>query len=691
MSDADLVDGDFALALGPLLVRRIESGMNKIESRTDAATIGALMVCVPLLLVELVLAAGFAASHTPSQLFVFLTFCAAVLVDAFFFCRAVGSGRLTARKAFMIVLVALIIGAAMEVLTVLGSAGSRALHTFILSKKRFALFAFVAFVLLQLISRKREKDDSKPQSIQAFVKSHQELVYVGIVAMVVAVTVTARVGAKVPFAFYVFAGVGIVAALVLFARSRLSLELTFFMVGFLSGAMLIYGAPVTTGLSWDDQIHYENAVNASYLIESQLTQTDRSFASEAVLRAQGQPAPTTDAYDTCEIDARVAELDKAYESDLASGNVLVENDTEAVFTMSSVGYTAFAAGLWLGRLLHLGFSSMVILSKLANLAVYCSVVAFAISKAPSKKALFAFVGLLPTSIFLAANFSYDSWLISFVMLGFAYYLRYAWGEAKDFSKRNIALAFAFTYIGLAVKAVYFPIIGILFLVSAERFAAPRGRAKYNAAVVALGLLVLASFALPFLFSVGGDAGDARGGADVNPGGQISFILSNPLGYAKILLTYFCTDYLTPVHSVAYSLNYAYVGSFSNALENKALLLLVGVLPAITMIGFGVTSNDKNSVMHASAISSIWTLFLSLITLVLVATALYIDFTPVGLGTVNGCQYRYILPLITPTLCIALNNRRFVLGARRGYAAIALLIAILFFALCFVCIVIPKYV
>ena len=665
--------------------------MNKIESRTGAPTIGALMVCVPLLLVELVLTAGFAASHTPSQLFVFLTFCAAVLVDAFFFCQTVVVGKVSAKKAFALVLAALVIGAAMEVLTVLGSAGNRALHTFILSKKRFALFAFVAFVLLQLISRKREKDDSKPQSIQSFVKSHQELVYVGIVAMVVAVIVTARVGAKVPFAFYVFVGVGIVAALVLFARSGLSLELTFFMVGFLSGAMLIYGAPVTTGLSWDDQIHYENAVNASYLIESQLTQTDRAFATEAVLRAQGQPAPEVDVYDADAIDAHVAELDAAYESDLASGNVLVENDTEAVFSMNSVGYTAFAAGLWLGRLLHLGFSSMVILSKLANLAVYCSVVAFAISKAPSKKVLFAFVGLLPTSIFLAANFSYDSWLISFVMLGFAYYLRYAWGEAKDFSKRNIALAFAFTYIGLAVKAVYFPVIGVFFLVSAERFEAPHGRAKYNAAVVALGLLVLASFALPFLFSVGGDAGDARGGADVNPGGQISFILSNPLVYAKILLKFFASDFLNPVKSALYAFSYAYLGDVASIMRNTNIEALVRTVPAISLLVIGAISNDEEGALHASFSGSIWTLFLALIALILVATALYVSFTPVGLDTVNGCQYRYILPLITPTLGIALNNRCFTYGARRGYATIAFLVAVLFFALCFGCIVIPKYV
>ena len=37
------------------------------------------------------------------------------------------------------------------------------------------------------------------------------------------------------------------------------------------------------------------------------------------------------------------------------------------------------------------------------------------------------------------------------------------------------------------------------------------------------------------------------------------------------------------------------------------------------------------------------------TVVLVATSLYVMFTPVAASTINGCQYRYLLPMVFPTV------------------------------------------
>ena len=36
---------------------------------------------------------------------------------------------------------------------------------------------------------------------------------------------------------------------------------------------------------------------------------------------------------------------------------------------------------------------------------------------------------------------------------------------------------------------------------------------------------------------------------------------------------------------------------------------------------------------------------------LVATSMYIAFTPVGMGTINGCQPRYMLPLFFPAMML----------------------------------------
>ena len=75
----------------------------------------------------------------------------------------------------------------------------------------------------------------------------------------------------------------------------------------------------------------------------------------------------------------------------------------------------------------------------------------------------------------------------------------------------------------------------------------------------LGLLTFASFALPYLFTVQTDAGDTRGGSDVNPLRQITFILEDPLRYGSILFNFFTTQFLSPLNSIQYGMNFAYIG------------------------------------------------------------------------------------------------------------------------------------
>lgn len=50
--------------------------------------------------------------------------------------------------------------------------------------------------------------------------------------------------------------------------------------------------------------------------------------------------------------------------------------------------------------------------------------------------------------------------------------------------------------------------------------------------------------------------------------------------------------------------------------------------------------------------------------ILVASALYISFTPVGCTTVYGCQFRYLTPLVFPftyLACVNLKNRKSIIN------------------------------
>jgi uncharacterized membrane protein len=57
--------------------------------------------------------------------------------------------------------------------------------------------------------------------------------------------------------------------------------------------------------------------------------------------------------------------------------------------------------------------------------------------------------------------------------------------------------------------------------------------------------------------------------------------------------------------------------------------------------------DKNGTKGKTVAMIIVTVSSFFVTVFLVATAMYISFTPVGLNTVLGCQYRYLIPVLFP--------------------------------------------
>lgn len=643
-----------------------------------------------VLLVELYLSLRFASHHTPAQVFVFVTFCAIALADSCFVKHLVKSERLDRKTLAIFIGLSVVVGVLLEGLTVLGSPASYFANLHDWNKRRLVVFAFAAFFVIQAGFLKKDAVNAAWLALKRDSSKRCKAMMIAVTVVAICLVVTFRVGAAQPLFFDAIAGLIVLSAIVFFARGLLALPAGFFLVAFASGSMLIYGVPITTGISWDDQIHYANALNASYLFESQMTSTDWSFSVEAIERAQGKDAPDIESFDVNAISERASKLDASYERDEAQGRTIVDKHKESIYTINEVGYIPFAVGLWIGRLLHFGFSSTVLFAKLCNLISYAFVVACAISVAPSKKTVFAFVGLMPTSLFLAANFSYDTWLISFTMLGFAFYLRYAWGSKSEFSILNIAACYVFTFVGLAVKAVYFPLIGIYLLVPRDRFSSSRQRLLYYALVILFGVYTLASFALPFLFSAGAGAGDVRGGAGVDSAGQISFILQNPVRYSGILLTFLFKDLLSPMNSHLLACNFAYLRSLGQALASTCVGEFLCCAPALSFAALGMFAGDETGAEHVCIWGSIWSFLMCLFSLVLVATALYVSFTPVGLATVNGCQTRYVIPVLVPALAVGLNNKIFRIGEKTNLIVLFLLVAIFFFTLSFAVLIFPRF-
>ena len=188
----------------------------------------------------------------------------------------------------------------------------------------------------------------------------------------------------------------------------------------------------------------------------------------------------------------------------------IEGVSTIVSQFSAVAYIPSACGLWLGRFLHLSFSMTFVLGRLFNLLSYVAIVFFAIRIIPTKKTLLTVIALLPTNIFIAANYSYDAWLISFFILGTAMVIREFSDERLLTTSRAFALFLVFL-VGLGPKAVYFPMLAILMLMPSSKFESKAQRRHFYIAGIVVALLAVATFALPLLSTKGGGSGDYRGG------------------------------------------------------------------------------------------------------------------------------------------------------------------------------------
>lgn len=267
--------------------------------------------------------------------------------------------------------------------------------------------------------------------------------------------------------------------------------------------------------------------------------------------------------------------------------------------------------------------------------IYSFVTYFGMKKLRSGKMLYAVIALLPTAVFLASNYSYDYWLNAFALYSVASVVGILQRPDYRMTFGRSAWLLASFAIALGPKAIYFPLVLLCLLVPKNRFTTRRGSRWFRFATVMVSLLVAVSFLVPYFFVTGPGIGDTRGGSDVNSVEQIAFILSNPLEYARILLT-FLAYYISVPASDGYIYLYAYLG-FPTIL---IWFLVLGALLLTTL-----TDKSESDKTVGTWRSRVLALSIFGVCIALVASALYVQYTPVGAETIAGCQARYLIPLL----------------------------------------------
>lgn len=434
---------------------------------------------------------------------------------------------------------------------------------------------------------------------------------------------------------------------------NISAPILFLVITLICGFMLSFCLPPTLFNSWDEAYHFDRCVDLRcMLFNSEKTSSDcyHSYANVDMY--------FEDIYGT------IVDL-------VAFDQVPVTTPDSTVQLYKSVGYIPSSIAMFICDIVDLNFFVMIVFAKMANILTYAFVIYAGIKRLKSGQLLFSSVCLLPTALFITASFSYDYFVTAFVAFGYAYFISELQRPNKLFTIKDGVLMLGSMVLACGPKAIYFALILPMLFMGGHKFSSKKAHKIYKIACVVAMVIALMSFVIPFITDTDASS-DLRGGADVNALEQVKFILKNPIKYAKILIK-FMGEYVSFSTASVYAGSYAYIG-FSPSIYGS---LGLGIIIFCTFL-----DRSEHDLFPRRKRLKALTLFISFAQIALVATALYVSFTPVAHTTINGCQWRYIIPVLIPFLyCIGSSkikhtiNDKFLNGVVYGALALNLFASI----------------
>ena len=184
------------------------------------------------------------------------------------------------------------------------------------------------------------------------------------------------------------------------------------------------------------------------------------------------------------------EVHKFYES-LVNG---AEGKTELVYVRTWIAkvfpplYWAQTAGVHLARIMGVGFSGLIVMGRLFNLAMYIGLVWLAIRRMPVYKTTMAAIALTPIPLQLAASFNYDTLVTALCFLFTATVFDLAYSKEKVSRRDVVILAVLAAFIAPS-KTIYILLVGICLIIPFEKFGGTK-KALINLAVIAAAAVVM---------------------------------------------------------------------------------------------------------------------------------------------------------------------------------------------------------
>ena len=326
-----------------------------------------------------------------------------------------------------------------------------------------------------------------------------------------------------------------------------------------------------------------------------------------------------------------------------------------VNTIPSV-YFLPATGITVARIMGLNSIYLVLFGRMANLILFILFGTLGIYFLPKFKEFIFLVSLLPTTIELAASYSYDAVMIS-SMIFFVSYVVFLAHEKKEFDIKDLVIVSLIAGLVLPCKMVYFPMLLMLFSIPLYKFKF-RGKVdgkikKENiafflaSAVVVLLSWVFAMYLVNRATVVGYSTSTT---SSLEWAGEesytIGYLLHNKLKAVKLFYNTLLLQ-LEYYHKTMFG---AYLGHADDVVGIPYigfLVLNIGIIFSV----FGETK-EKQLLVKERVLTGISIFFV----IFLVLLSMLIAWTPISSEFIEGVSGRYFIPVLLPLLMICRNNK-----------------------------------
>ncbi len=437
-------------------------------------------------------------------------------------------------------------------------------------------------------------------------------------------------------------------------RGSLDVARLFLAVSLIIGSVIVLCSPISTQVSWDDGYHFARFAYAPAVItEWRLPLSANVLAHEkfslAVYSVRHEEV----------LGIILSSFEKNASLNLGAVSAFFEGFkwyyillipvlplALVYYAFDFIAYIPAWFSMTLIGAFGADYAKVFVYGKLLNLVVYSLLVYFAIRRLKSGKYIFVTIALLPVFLFLGGQYSCDWWINGAMMLGYAYLIGTMQRKGEIFRRFDLFIIIFFMAFATGPKQIYFIMLAPLLFLPRSKFKSKKSARLTKTVVLLTMLAILMTFLVPMLVNPESRT-DSRGGSDVSSSGQISFILHNPFEYLGICLR-FLAEYFSIAETSANFTLFGWLGGEGTA--------AFGLLAIIAMLFAMFTDRSEHDLFPGAGKFRFWNLAACFCAVVLVATSLYVAYTPVGHYTVNGCQHRYMYPIF-PIVLWSLGSHR----------------------------------